>query len=678
MERLFDIDYNIQRKQALINIEKNQKPSNTVLGILGLTTYFSKETLNDTLFDKVLFAENEERRINHIRDRDCFFMPLQQEALDFVNSHNRTILLAPTSFGKTLIIKECIFKLKPNVIAYIVPTNALAYELEGSFKSNASFDDYVIFDKESTGARQNNNCKLFFIGTQEKFLEINDMLPPIDMLIIDEAYKLEETAQQIRGYKLSKAFLDTIDSKSTKIVLLCPTAKVIGFDSYGFDIFETRFNAVDRVFHEIPSSTFYDVLNSTAKNEKTILFCQSPSNINNCFSKIDIIASPDQFFLNNLQQDYHKEWSVTKYFEKGILIHHGQMPKYIQNKMLNMFLNNKNYKLLIGTNSISEGINTPTKNIFIHPEVEPNRFKMLIKNTIGRAGRLGVIPIGHIYSSTDLNYLDSEELNIILSVSKDEESDILEDINDETKLEIASTEFGIDVDFLKSLIKETKMSLRTICKVFSVLMKDCQYPDLSSLPYMASNVFVEYRMPHIDSILIKGVLQSFYRSKSGEQNTLNTFDSKIAFFKEKYRGTNALSNSDIIDNYMRFLYSSLDNYILVIANIGKKIMAKYSQWPFGINVKEIINSFLNRYYKIIYGVFDFDDYSIGSQKVMITLREQGLALTEFCINKALIEAIESKLNIRYSTFDVINAIREIANSNSSHAKACQYLLDKYF
>lgn len=678
MERLFDIDYNVQRKRALIGIENNQKPSNTVLGILGLTTYFSNESLNDSLFDKVLFAENEERRIRHIIDKNCFFMPLQQEALDFVSSHNRAIILAPTSFGKTLIIKESIFKSKPNVVAYIVPTNALAYELEGSFKSNKSFDDYVIFDKETSDVRQNNNCKLFFIGTQEKFLEINDTLPPIDMLIIDEAYKLEETAQQIRGYKLSKAFLDTIDSKSTKIVLLCPSAKVIGFDNYGFNIFETKFNAVDRVFHEIPSLTFYDVLNATAKNEKTILFCQSPSSINNCFQKIDPIANPDPFFLNSLQQDYHKEWSVTKYFEKGILVHHGQMPKYIQNKMLNMFLKDENYKLLIGTNSISEGINTPTKNIFIHPEVEPNRFKMLIKNTIGRAGRLGVIPIGHIYSSTDLNCLDSEELNIVLSISKDEESDILEDINDETKLDIASTEFGIDIDFLKSLIKETKMSLRTICKVFYVLMKDCQYPDLSSLPYMASNVFIEYKMPHLDSILIKGVLQSFYRSKSGEQKSLNTFDSKIAFFREKYHGTNTMTNSDIIDNYMRFLYSSLDNYILIIANIGKKIMTRYSQWPFGINVKEIINSFLNRYYRAIYGISDFDDYSSGSQKVMMALREQGLVLTEFCINKSLIEEIESKLNTRYSTFDVISSIRNIANSNSTHAKACKYLMDKYF
>lgn len=72
-----------------------------------------------------------------------------------------------------------------------------------------------------------------------------------------------------------------------------------------------------------------------------------------------------------------------------------QMPKYVQNRMINLFNENENYHILFGTNSISEGINTVTKNLFIHPEYNNLKDLLLLKNTIGRAGRLGRYPIGY-------------------------------------------------------------------------------------------------------------------------------------------------------------------------------------------------------------------------------------------------------------------------------------------
>ena len=66
---------------------------------------------------------------------------------------------------------------KPQKIVYIVPTNALAYELERSFKENKCFSEYTIFDKcvsiEDIDESSLNEEKMFFIGTQEKFLEID-------------------------------------------------------------------------------------------------------------------------------------------------------------------------------------------------------------------------------------------------------------------------------------------------------------------------------------------------------------------------------------------------------------------------------------------------------------------------------------------------------------------------
>ena len=679
MGSLLDEEFNPKRKKALQKIEDNQKPGNIELGILGLTTYFDEETLDDSLFEKVLFADNEGRKIHHILNKNFYFMPLQQEALNFIDANERSMLLAPTSFGKTMIVKEYIFLNKPNIIAYIVPTNALGYELESSFKNNDAFSDYLIFDKETAEASsESSEQKLFFIGTQEKYLEIKDGLPHIDLFVIDEAYKLEEKTTLQRGYKLSKSFLDTIDANADKIILLCPSANVIGFDEYGFSIYKTNFNAVDKEYHLLPKESFFEELNGVVRKEKTILYCPNPAVINNSCSKIISVTEPDKKLLYSLKNDFHKEWSVVKYFEKGILVHHGQMPKYVQNKMIKAFIGNQNYKLLVGTNSISEGINTPTKNIFIHPDTDCANHKMLIKNTVGRAGRLGVIPIGHIYSTEDIESMESEEVDIVLSVFSEEGSEELSDILDETKLNMTAQEYCIDLDFLKELIKETKMSLRTIRAIFDALMKHRDFDDLSTITYMAKEVFEEYNMAWMDYIMIKGVLQSFYYGPNREQIPLNTYSSKIAFFRCKYKGSFDLSDNDIIDGYMRFLYSSLDNYLLVIANIAKRLFQTYADWPFGNNVKSIINSFLQKYYTKIYGVEDFDSFSAGSQKVIQALREYGILLTDSYINRHLIEEIESKLNVRYSMFDIMKVIKDIANSDSIHSKTCAYLIEKYF
>lgn len=88
-----------------------------------------------------------------------------------------------------------------------MPTNALAFELEESFKTNAAFNDFEIFDKclDSLDEKHDEK-KILFIGTQEKFQEIAINLQTIDLFVIDEAYKLKETTRKQRGYRLSEAF----------------------------------------------------------------------------------------------------------------------------------------------------------------------------------------------------------------------------------------------------------------------------------------------------------------------------------------------------------------------------------------------------------------------------------------------------------------------------------------
>lgn len=192
--------------------------------------------------------------------------------------------------------------------------------------------------------------KLIFIGTQEKFSEINTFKnKEIDLFIIDEAYKLVSNVNSGRSY------------------IAISKWKFYWFWKNEIKILETTFNGVDKDFYRSKDEDdFYYKLNKkVSKKEKTILFLKTPQIISKKIEKIEKV--PDLIskeIILQIENDIHPEWSLVKFLKKGILVHHGQMPKYLQNKVIELFLKQKKYFLLIGTNSISEEINTPHKKSF--------------------------------------------------------------------------------------------------------------------------------------------------------------------------------------------------------------------------------------------------------------------------------------------------------------------------
>ena len=452
-----EIKLNHKRKRILEELDQGRTVSNMELGMYDLTPYFKTDNLDMNLYESIMINKNYYRKIEHISG-ELYFSPPQYKALMYLYDNDRVIISAPTSFGKTLLVKEYIYQKKPRNIVYIVPTNALAYELEKSFKENDNFSQYVIFDKCTVLDRTNENEhideKLFFIGTQEKFLEINTaIIGDIDLFIIDEAYKLQESVvSNQRAYKLSETFLDSLTNSSKKVFLLTPKAKLLGFEKYDFSIFESDFNAVEKNFTVLDESIFYTTLLTKGTEDKTILFCRKPSEINDTYKRINLNLNTqnNNDFIRRLEEDIHPDWSVVKLLRSNILTHHGQMPKYVQNRMINLFNNNPDYKILLGTNSISEGINTSTKNLFIHPEATNLSDVLLLKNTIGRAGRLGKYPIGHIFSVGRIEETVEADITISLAISSEEELSEIENSKNDERINEFADKYTIDLIFLKN------------------------------------------------------------------------------------------------------------------------------------------------------------------------------------------------------------------------------------
>lgn len=667
---------NKKRKSLLLDIDKGETFNIEELAMYDLTPYI-KETSEPNLYETIILNKNYQRKVRYIND-DIYFSPPQYQALEFLSINNKIILSAPTSFGKTMIVKEYIFRNKPNNIIYIVPTNALAYELETSFKDNDNFSDYIIYDKLLSDLIIENK-KTFFIGTQEKFLEIDkSLLGEIDLFVIDEAYKLQESVDNIRSYKLSETFLNSFALTSKKIFLLSPIAEFIGFEKYEFKYFYSIFNAVDKCYNVLEESQFFNKVLELGSENKTILFCSSPTQINDTYYKIESnnFEKRHSEFLMQLKQDIHPEWIVVKLLECGILTHHGQMPKYIQNRMINLFNHNDDYNILLGTNSISEGINTVTKNLFIHPNNSFND-KLLLKNTIGRAGRLGKYPIGYIFSTRKLESELDDNIQIKLAISEESELKEIEESKRDDKIQEFCITNDIEENICRFLLKKYKLSLTKLGNILNELKKDLLYEGINNLPFMAKSALGRNYAsdPNIDKYLIKGYLQVYFVNENGENVYLNTFNERIAYYKCKVNSNSSIS--EIINLYMQFIYNTFEYNIMPIVNIGLDLKEVNIGFPFGKNVINVLDECKQKYYRKNYGNLDIDNLSESHKSIINAMKDYGMASSIKNLSIEILEEIEGRLNIRYSTTDIIRAIDYLSENSINNKNFYIDLKKKY-
>lgn len=676
--------FNNKRKRILKDLDQGKKVSNMELGMYDLTPYFTTDDFDMNLYESIMVNKNYSRRIEHVKE-ELYFSPPQYKALMCLYEKNRVIISAPTSFGKTLLVKEYIYQRKPRNIVYIVPTNALAYELEKSFKENDNFSQYVIFDKCTSlnvaDDTVDKNENLFFIGTQEKFLEIDiSVMKDIDLFVIDEAYKLQESViSNQRAYKLSEAFLDSMADNSKKVFLLTPKAELRGFEKYDFYIFESDFNAVEKNFIVLDESIFYSTLLARGAEDKTILFCRKPNEINDVYNKIhsNLNIHNDNDFVKRLEEDIHPDWSVVKLLKANILTHHGQMPKYVQNKMINLFNENSDYNILLGTNSISEGINTSTKNLFIHPEATHLNDILLLKNTIGRAGRLGKYPIGHIFSISEIEETVEADITISLAISSEEELSEIEDSKNDERLVEFAEKYNIDSDFFRELVEKHKISLNRLTKILDSLKKDKHYTGITNLPFIAQEAFGrEYTtILNNDKWLIKGYLQNYYKVNN-ERIFLNNFDDRITYFRNKCDSN--WDNTAIINAYMQFIYSTLEYYIMPIVDIGIELREHSPNWPFGNNVISSLEECKSKYYAKTYGNLNVDDLPDSHRLVIGALKDYGMNNIIKSLNKDILDEIVEQLKLRYSTTDIIRAINYLSTYSLSNKSFFKEIKRKYF
>ncbi|MCK0109931.1 hypothetical protein MWU58_11550 [Flavobacteriaceae bacterium S0825] len=366
----------------------------------------------------------------------------QMEIMDLfqIGKQNRFFLSASTSFGKTHIVFEIIKKMNYGNVVLVFPTIALLSE---NLEKLISDDNYIYFrDKykihtlsEVTEFGTNN----LFIYTPERFLSFKEKNPTtinFDFAFIDEIYKIDNQYildEQVRENERDVAYrLSVFYALENNVDVLLAGPYIEFFNSLNSDynssfdnflkqnkielINYNKYEIVNKSYDDIKSSKHVDIDNnlefdfeSTRKTdrlvnivktinkikENTIVYC-STRNYTEKYATIllesDVINNHSYTdysdFVNHIAKNFSKDWTIIKALKKGVGVHHGLIPKYIQKEIVSLF-NSGHLKVLLSTTTITEGVNTSAKNLIVlHSKKGDKELKKFdAKNIAGRAGR---------------------------------------------------------------------------------------------------------------------------------------------------------------------------------------------------------------------------------------------------------------------------------------------------
>lgn len=424
----------------------------------------------------------------------------QKDVIDLFQNLNprRLLVSAPTSFGKTFLMREIIFlnKERYSNILLVFPTVALlqenAREME-RFVQRLQLPHRIIKSLDSDIV---TDFPTIFVFTPERALQLVAAYPDIklDFFFFDEIYKIDEDycsdaideKDKEQGYISHEDFLDTNRGKTFRIALYLLTKMVDEFYLAGPNLQKDRFGdgmkrfialnqiTVKEINFEPTLRIAVDAHGSSIKEQhplcippttekalvkidkhvkqkvsdvvqyikhedygKTLLYCTSPAKAIEYASKLadtsegDSEGYPPEFleFIDHIKREYDinhsvEEWSLIKVLNKGFGMHHGKLPKYIQQEILEQF-NAGTFSVLFCTSTIVEGINTDAQNMIIMNASKGNE-KLTpfdIKNIKGRAGRYYHCFIGRVfYMHRELFDIEnSEDLSLNFATFSDSE-----------------------------------------------------------------------------------------------------------------------------------------------------------------------------------------------------------------------------------------------------------------
>lgn len=573
-----------------------------------LKVFFENKVYNDNLdffdldmYKKTLsFSDKLRREIFKSKIDDKIYLTKYQiEILEIISKDN-LFLSAPTSFGKTFIMLEFI---KRNAylknIIFIIPTLALMNELLKKLFEYFGNDYNICINSDEL--IEEKNIFIFVPERSDKdFINIISTMK-IDLLVFDEIYKLQGTPKEIRTddrlIYMNKVYLDLV-SRAKKIALLGPYINSVEFESTKLDIVQYFTNYMP-VYNDLEFLDDDVPWISCVKLKSELIYFKSPDSI---YKNISLILEkiPENKYhvdlyadeIKHLEKIIHKSWYVIDLLKRGIGIHHGKTPMFLRKFYENEY-NSGRIRTLLCTNTLMEGINTPTESLII---VDDPGSPFKFNNLVGRVGRLspqypvkGKVYISDpnalsyinsnsnwldltilaedkkVYSTNEVLYLGKEYSQVNKQSEFDENLRLIETNTGIKKEELIAYNVDYDkaVKFVKEDFKskfENAVNIYDCVKLTIELIPSIPYAfEISNFTDITSEIrYLKYKV-YINKIITGTSFYEIINEFNLEYNYSNNIENINKFIDALYN----------LNNYIKFKFTKILSY-LELFNVSKE------------------------------------------------------------------------------------------------------------
>lgn len=504
----------------------------------GLFPYLNSEFENHSIDEKFLLE------IHRTDYQDEFiFHSMQLKIYHYLMNRQNVVLSAPTSMGKSAIVDSVIASNQFSRIVIVVPTIALIDETRRRITKNFN-NEYEIIHHN---IQKTQESKTVYILTQERVIERKD-LNNIDLFIIDEFYKLafkkNSDAERIISLNIALSKLLLVSKQFYMIGPNIDDIRGVGNLVKEFVFIPSDFNTV--ALNIIDDYNIKpDDLDSknralkkiiTSNNGQTIIYCKSSTSASKIAEFITSIEEHNKTskYIKWVQDNYSKEWGYSKAIKKGIGIHHGALPRAIQQCTIDLF-NKKKIKYLICTSTIIEGVNTVAENVVIYDNRNgPNSIDRFTHNNIkGRAGRMNVHFVGNVHCLEKIpeSKIESRVVDIPLGTQSDEtpenllagveEEHVQKDVRERYEAYITNSKVPIDIlkkyaTYKVGIVEEAYRFVAVLSNRDLKILSSKRLPRKEALILMclfikkvSSNTLMKYTLGYEDSSELKAIISKY-------------------------------------------------------------------------------------------------------------------------------------------------------------------------
>ena len=378
-------------------------------------------------------------RESYVNDKIFTLTKNQFEANNYlIESQSKSLAyIAPTSFGKSSIIKDIIKTGLYKRICILAPSKSL---IQQNLKNFIEFgSDYSILYHDKM---YENQDQFICILTQERAIRILNKLNNFDIIFIDEAHNILDfdKSNNHRGILLSK-FLGIANerNKNTKFIYLSPlisntdNLRTIGLDKIDEFVIKNNIKSELVYYYRNQSVSLYDrftdkylgdkhTANSfeqyiiNCSNNKNFIYNFKPKNIEAIANLI--AAKLEKKKENSLKEikdilvkEVHPEFNIVNLIEFGIIYLHAKIPTIIKEFLEDKFAKTDSVKFLVANSVILEGVNLPIDTLFITSTTELDHKKLI--NLIGRVNRLDQVFAQNNLDKLlcDIHFVENKDFN---------------------------------------------------------------------------------------------------------------------------------------------------------------------------------------------------------------------------------------------------------------------------